>query len=240
MLTDLKVACAVLTRLPVGLADPPSRSELLQAVHWFPLAGVAVGAAAALVFFLAGLAGLPGLPALLLALATQILATGALHEVGLAATLDALQPAAGRDAAAGRFGTLALILALLARVAALTTFWSPASFAAALVAASAASRAVLPGVMLVQPPAAGGSWERPDPARVGLGLGLACAVAVALLPPAVAVQALLWTGLAAAAVAVTLGRRLGGVSGHGLGAVQQAAEIAFLLSLAADGWPRSL
>lgn len=238
MLTDLKIACAVLTRLPVGLAGPPSRAELLQAVHWFPLAGVVVGAAAALVFFLAGLAGLPGLPALLLALATQILATGALHEVGLAATLDALQPGAGRDAAAGRFGTLALILALLARIAALTTFWSPASFAAALVAASAASRAALPAVMLVQPPAPGGSWDRPDPARVALGLGLACAVALALLPPAVAVQALLWNGVAAAAVAITLGRRLGGCSAHGLGAVQQVGEIAFLFSLAADGWPR--
>jgi adenosylcobinamide-GDP ribazoletransferase len=240
MLTDLRVACAVLTRLPVGLTRPPGRAELLQSVHWFPIAGVAVGAAAALAFLLAGLIGLPGLPALLLALATQILATGALHEIGLAATLDALRPTTGRDAAGGRLGTLALVLAVLARVAALTTFWSPASFAAALVAASAASRAALPAVMLVQPAAPNGSGGRPDPTRVALGRGLACAVAVALLPPRVAAQALLWAGLAAATVAVALGRRLGGCSGDGLGAVQQAGEIAFLLSLSADGWPRSL
>lgn len=244
MLHDLKVACAVLTRLPVGIAQP-SRAELAAAVHWFPVAGAVVGAAAALVFLLAGLAGLPGLPALLLALAAQLWATGALHETGLAATVDALEVAggggspAGRSEPTGRPGTIALVLVLLARIAALTSFWSPAAFAAALVAASAASRAALPAVMLVQPPGSAQAPRpaRPEPARVALGLGLAGALAIALLPPPVAAQALLWAALATAATATALARRLGSCTGDTLGAVQQAGEIAFLLSLSADGWP---
>lgn len=245
MLHDLKVACAVLTRLPVGLQAAPGRSELAASVHWFPLAGAAVGGLAALAFFLAGLAGLPGLPALLLALAVQLWATGALHECGLAATFDALEvgerggaPPA-RLEPTGRPGTIALVLVLLARIAALTGLWSPASFAAALVAASAASRAVLPAVMLVLPPTGAHDPLRPESTRVALGLGLACAVAVVLLPPDVAAQSLLWAGLAAAVSAGALGHRLGGWTGDTLGAVQQAAELAFLLALAAEGWPRA-
>lgn len=240
-LHDLEVALAILTRLPSRLASPPGPRELEASVQWFPLAGAIVAALAALVYLLAGLIGLPGLSALLAALATQLLATGALHELGVARTIAALgeAPATGGDARERRgpyLAAIVLVLLLLARVAALTSFWSPVSFAAALIAASAVSRAVLPVVLIAGPAA---TTLRPERSRVALGAGLAAAIALVLLPPLLAAQAILWAGLAAAVTVVYLVRRLGGCDGDGLGAVQQAAELAFLLALAAEGWPRS-
>ncbi len=235
-LRDLEIALAVLTRLPSRLAAPPGPRELEASVLWFPLAGALVGALAAAAYLVAGVLGLPGLSALLLAIAVQLLATGAQHEIGLARTVEALAEG-GRGAAGSRphyAATATLVLVLLARVAALTSFWSPTAFAAALVAGCAVSRAVLAAVLLAD----GAGGLRPEPARVALGGGLALAVTLALLPPATAAMVLLWAGLAAAAVALWLSRRLGGCDGDGLSAVQQAAELAFLLALSAEGWPR--
>ena len=238
-LHDLEVALAILTRLPSRLSSPPGPREFEASVPWFPLAGALVGGIAALVYLLAGLLGLPGLSALLAALAAQLLATGALHELGLARTVAAIGETA-ESAGGGRLergillAAIALVLLLLARVAALTSFWSPPSFAAALIAASAVSRAVLPIVLLATP---GTTRLRPERSRVALGLGLAAAIALVLLPPLLAVQAILWAALAAAVTTVYLVRRLGGCDGDGLGAVQQAAELAFLGALAAEGWP---
>lgn len=237
-LHDLEVALAILTRLPSRLGAAPGPREIEAAVHWFPLAGALVGALAGAAYFLAGLVGLPGLSALLLALAVQLLATGALHEIGTARTIEALAAAAGPagETAGGRHAaSLALCLLLLARVAALTSFWSPWSFTAALVTAGAVSRAAMAAVLLGR---AASGMLRPEPIRVGLGLALAGASALSLLPPLLALQASLWAGLAAAAVALWLVRKLGGCDGNGLGAVQQAAELAFLSALAAEGWPR--
>lgn len=240
-LHDLKVALALLTRLPVRLDAPPGARDLEAAVHWFPLAGALVAGLAALVYLAAGLLGLPGLSALLLALAALLLATGARHEIGLARTVETLAEGAGsspgnraQTARAGHAASMALVLLLLARVAALTSFWSPTGFAAALVAAAALSRAVLPVALLALPDA---TSLRPEPGRVALGLGLAAAIALALLPPLLALEAILCAGLAAAATTAYLVRRLGGCDGDGLGAVQQAAELGFLLALSAEGWP---
>jgi adenosylcobinamide-GDP ribazoletransferase len=238
-LHDLEVALAILTRLPSRLATAPGPREVEAAVHWFPLAGALVGALAGAAYLLAGTVGLPGLSALLLALAVQLLATGGLHEIGTARTVEAVAGAAGPAGEAAptarHAATLVLCLLLLARVAALTSFWSPASLTAALVSAGAVSRAALAAVLLAR---SASRTLRPEPTRVGLGLGLACAIALALLPPFLAFQASLWSALAAAAVALWLVRELGSCDGNGLGTVQQAAELAFLLALAAEGWPR--
>lgn len=236
-LHDLEVALAILTRLPSRLAAPPGPREVAAAVHWFPLAGALVGSLAGASYLLAGMVGLPGLSALLAALAVQLLATGAVHEIGTGRTVEAIAAAApdgDRPRSGPHAATLVLVLLILGRIAALTGFWSPASFTAALVAAGAASRAALPAVLLARSAA---SRLRPEPTRVALGLALAVAIALTLLPPWLALQALLWAALAAAAAAVWLIRRLGGCDGHGLGMVQQAAELAFLSALASEGWP---
>ena len=61
---------------------------------------------------------------------------------------------------------------------------------------------------------------------------IAIAGAVALLPLPEATAALLAATAASLLLATWLGRRLGGCTGDTLGAVQQTAEIAFLLAVA--------
>ncbi|MFO7854746.1 MAG: adenosylcobinamide-GDP ribazoletransferase [Paracoccaceae bacterium] len=233
-------ALGFLTRLPVPAAAWGAPGGLAAAARWFPLAGAAVGLAAALVY--AAAAALPAPVAALLALAASLALTGALHEDGLADTLDALGGHATReraleilrDSRIGTYGALALILSVALRAACLASL-SPAAALAALPAAHAAGRAA----MLLAP--AGTPYARP----AGLGAPLQ-PLPKATLPAALALAALLAlpaglpgllafaAALAAAALVLAgLRARLGGWTGDGLGAMEQAGEIAALLTLTA-------
>src|SRR5690606_6276515 len=108
---------------------------------------------------LAGLAlGLPPAAAAVIGLAAGILLTGALHEDGAADVADGFgggktrddKLAIMRDSRIGSYGTLALMLSVLARWIALTAIASAAEGGTILwasIAAHAASRAVLPAFL---------------------------------------------------------------------------------------------
>lgn len=246
MFHDLKVALIFLTRLPLHSDTPLALRDLAAAAHLFPLVGALAGALAAAAYWAAILVGLPSLPAAIAALATLVAVTGALHEDGLADTADALGAgtdreralAIMRDSRIGSYGTIALVLALLARLIALAGLWDPVVVAGTLIAAGALSRAALPVVMLMQPPARreglATAAGRPPPLRVASGCALALLVALACLPMAKALLAAATLGLVATLVAWRLGRRFGGHTGDTLGAVQQAGEIAFLMAIVAQ------
>ena len=243
MLQDLKVAALFLTRFPVQLDGPVNMRDLAGAVYAFPIMGAAVGLLGGLGFAAATWAGLPSLPAALLGILAMVLATGALHEDGLADTADALGAGSDReraleimrDSRIGSFGALALMMALLARLMALAPMWDPKLVGAVLVAAAMASRAVMPVVMLLQPSARAtglaAETGRPEPFRVMIGTFIAIGAVVLLLPLAKAVPALIAMTVASLLFATWLGRRFGGCTGDTLGAVQQVAEIAFLLAI---------
>jgi adenosylcobinamide-GDP ribazoletransferase len=245
LLHDLKIAALFLTRLPVRPERPVAMPDLARAVHLFPVVGAAVGAVGGLGYLVASLLGLPSLPASIVAVAAMVLATGALHEDGLADTADGLAAGADRaraleimrDSRIGSYGTIALVLVLMARLTALASFWDPLHVAAILIAAGAASRAAMPLVMRLQPSARGqglaAAAGRPEARHVALGCGLAVAIALVCLPAGTALVALAWLALAATATAAFLGRRLGGCTGDTLGAVQQIGEVAFLLAVVA-------
>ena len=210
----------------------------------FPIVGLLVGAVGALVYAAATALALPPLPAALLAVAALVGSTGALHEDGLADFADGLGGAGPtqrlaimRDPRVGSFGVIALVLALAARAGALAALATPAKVAAALVAAAALSRALLPVAMLVLPHARGDGLAaragRPHPARVAAAAAIAILIALLLLPAAAALIASLIAACAGAMVALLAFRRLRGITGDVLGAMQQAAEIAFLFSLVA-------
>lgn len=245
MLRDLETALVFLTRLPLRPKGPVGLADLASVAHCFPLVGLLVGAAGGVVFTLAHYLHLASWPSAVLALTAMLLLTGALHEDGLADTADALGVLPDReralevmrDSRIGSFGALALILAMGAKFSALTAFWDPFRATAALVAAAAFSRALLPVVMLVQPSArshglAAGAG-RPPRERVLFGLAIAIATAILLLPAGQGLTAMLAGGLAAAVTALWLGRLFGGCTGDTLGAVQQVGEIAFLFALVA-------
>lgn len=245
VLQDFKVAALFLTRFPVRVDGQVSMRDLASAVYAFPVMGAAVGLLGGLGFAAAGWLGLPGLAAALLALLCMILATGALHEDGLADTADALGAGTDRvralaimsDSRIGSFGTVALVLSILARLIALAPMWDTRLVTSVLVAAGMTSRAVLPVVMLLQPSAkaTGLAAEagRPEPLRAMLAAFIAIGTTVILLPYQLAVSALLVSALLSLLLAAWLGRRFGGCTGDTLGAVQQVAEIAFLFAVIA-------
>ncbi|MGH9247654.1 MAG: adenosylcobinamide-GDP ribazoletransferase [Acidimicrobiales bacterium] len=242
-MTGLRAAAALLTRVPMGAAvDAPA--DLPRAVPWFPVVGGLVGVAVAGAY--AGLLELlPALPAAAVAVAVGVGLTGALHEDGLADAADALGASSRDEALAilkdpthGTFGVTALVLSLLVRVAAVSSFdgWTAV---AALPAAHALARSGAAVLLVVLPAATshglGATYgtavtnaQVVAAVIVGLGIG-----AVVLGP---------WVGVAAVAVAIAVTatgwlamRKLGGMTGDVLGAAEQASE-ALVLLVAAAAW----
>ena len=237
-------AVSFLTRVPVPGAGVREARELASSVPWFPVVGAGVGLAEAGVYAGARLLLLPPLVAAALAVVAGIGLTGAFHEDGLGDTADAFAGGTDRDSTVrilkdprlGTFGVLAVAASLLLRVAALAAL-APAAAVAALTAAHALSRAVAVATMTALPAAAdtglGASYVRAlSRPRALAGAAAGLGVAVALLGVAA-----LWAAAAAGLAAALLGRlavrRLGGVSGDVLGAVQQVGEVLVLLAAVA-------
>jgi adenosylcobinamide-GDP ribazoletransferase len=237
-------AMAFFTRLPV---DPRARSgwRLADSAWAFPLVGAGIGAVAALAFLLAQLLGLGSWPAGLLAVLASVGTTGALHEDGLADTADGLfgghdreaKLAIMRDSRQGSFGVLAIVLSVLLRAAALATIGDVIHAGLALIAAHAASRAALPGVMWALPPARadglGATAGMPGTAGVAAAAAIGAVVALTALGPLRGLTALCPTGLVIFAATRFVRRQLGGYTGDVLGAIEQIGEIVMLLAASA-------
>ena len=247
LIHDCKVALAFLTRLPVRHGQAWRYADLAASVPLFPVVGALIGLAGGLAYALAIWLGLPSWPAAALALATTICATGALHEDGLADVADGFGGGRTRedklrimrDPRIGSYGTIALVLALLARAGALVALADPLQVVSALVTAGAVSRAALPAVMVSLPQARSDGLAaqagRPHPLRAAAAALIAVLIAIACLGETA--PAALLAGVAGAlAMALLARRQIGGYTGDVLGAVQQVAEIGVLLgALAARG-----
>ena len=239
-LAEMQLAVILLTRVPFGrLRDPVPR---LDAAAWaFPLAGLLVGLIAAGVMVAALALGLSPPVAGGLALAAQVITTGALHEDGFADLCDGFWGGTTRerrleimrDSRIGSYGAVGLILSLGLRWLGLATL-AELEAIGALIAVAMASR-VAPAALMAWLPAA-----RPDGLGAqGKGVGTASVILAALLgglPMLLLPQG--WTALGVAAFAVaTLAviawRKLRGQTGDVLGAGQQVAEAAMLLTLGA-------
>lgn len=240
-LAQLQLAVMLLTRLPAGRLPEPAPT--IGASLWaFPLAGLAVGGIAAAVLLATIGLGLPPMLAAGLALAAQIVVTGALHEDGLADLADGFW--GGRDAARrleimrdsriGSYGALALILGTGLRWQAISALAAePHRAALALIAVAMIGRLAPVFLLWLLPPARSdgmgrsASGTRPGAVLVAALLCLPC-LSLTGLPVALIAAALVTLGLARLARA-----KIGGQSGDVLGAGQQLAEIALLMGLAA-------
>jgi adenosylcobinamide-GDP ribazoletransferase len=229
----LLAAVAFLTRIPVGGAS----FDVGAGAALFPVVGAGVGAAVGGTAY--GLAQVaPTLAAAGAALAVGAVLTGALHLDGLADTADALGArsreaalAVMRDHAIGTYGTVALVLDLLVKGAALAALADRSRVVLDALAAGALSRAVpvLLGLLL------------PDVRREGAGAAFrvtpAAAVCAAVLAAALAIPADPLLIAVAAAAALLLGawlrRWLGGRTGDTLGAATELVETTVLAAAAA-------
>ncbi len=242
----LVVAVQFMTRLPTPRLAHYAPDAVGESARYFPLAGQLVGLISGAVLLAASHLWSGWLPALL-AVGAGVLATGALHEDGLADAADGLwggrtperRLAIMKDSAIGVFGVLALGLTLAAKVGALTAL-DPGSAALALLTAHGLARA---GCVLVMRalPYAGVATAAKEGAPIRPGWSaITVAILIALWPLLMApgwIVAVAIGGLAAMAPALAARRLVGGRTGDILGAVEQMFEVGFLLAVAALAAP---
>ena len=238
---DIWAAASLLTRLPVPVEHERAGLRAAQAVWAWPIVGAALGAAAGIVAWTLLSLGAPTLLCAVGALALTALATGALHEDGIADCADGLgggntkerAMAIMKDSRIGAFGAVALMLVLLGRAAAISEL--PASqLIASLAAVGALSRTVMAAAMRLPAARNGGlsaGVGRPSWMSIGLGSGLALALSVLTVSNGLPVV-LLSTAMPVVLFLGYAQRRLGGQTGDVLGATQQLAELGALTGIA--------
>jgi adenosylcobinamide-GDP ribazoletransferase len=239
----LIAAFALLSRLPVPRlqgAWPP----IARIVWAFPIVGAVLGATGGAVYAGCATLGLPSALAAISAVAALMLASGALHEDGLADMADGFGGGRTRerkleimrDSRIGSFGAIALMLAIAMRGVAMAEIGAPRHVLAAMIAAGALARASIALPLLLLSPARpdGMAAElRATPSfQAALALLIGIAAAILVLAPLPALRTTL--GALAASLAVTMLARqnIGGYTGDVLGACAVAAECAALALIA--------
>lgn len=249
------------SRLPVPAlpfeSDPHAMPDFTRIVRMLPLAALFIALPGAVVVILAGVFWSPWIAALL-GVMTQLRATGAFHEDGLADTADGFGGGATperrlaimTDSRVGTFGAAALVFSILLRAAALAEIvdaFGPGAGALAMLAAAPLSRALglVPLWYLdnAKPDGKSAAVGRPGGRIVTVTLSVSLVIAVLILQGSDVSPGQGLTAIVAAAFVVLplirMSRKMiGGQTGDVAGAAQQLAEAAFLLVLAAV--PRAL
>lgn len=249
-------ALTFLTRLPVAGAVPHDASDLPAASVYFPVVGLIVGTAGAIVVTIASAFWPPTL-AIILSVAFTVWITGAFHEDALADSLDGFGGgwdkaqilAIMKDSRVGSYALVGVLLVIAAKIAALQAIFDRVSPSGAI----EVGRALVAGHVL-------GRWssviliatheyvstpvsnERPATGRPFVGgvttPRLITATTIALLIVAIALgrSAFVVIGIAVAVMWLAsryFRRRIGGITGDALGAANQMVELAVYLTLAA-------
>lgn len=239
---QLILALQFLTRLPLPRVQADAQ-DFARAMRWFPVAGLVVGGAVALPWWLlqqrdswtAALGGLVGWVAM----------TGALHLDGLGDVADGAGAAHGdrarlsgvmADPHVGSFAVVAIALQLLAKLVLLHALCSQpggtaqvAALAPVLVLVPVFARIAPIGWTLFLPPLHAGLGSR---FREGVGRGHLLAWSVAAVIAAMALApALLALFVAAPLWGWWLKAKIGGISGDGHGAGIELVETALLAVL---------
>jgi len=235
---DLMTGLGFFTRLPVRPGDMP----LSEAARVFSVIGALIGFGATLFYVLGLWIGLSSLMSAILAIAATALVTGALHEDGLADFADMLgvrgdrlrKLSVMRDSTIGSYGTLALILISLMKVAALMELAVPGQVAGALISAHALARGVLPLIMRTYPLARSNGLAvhagKPPVNGTYLALALGAVIAGFVGGPGVAFVATISALATAFLIAHLAYRQLGGYTGDVLGAAEQIVEVTVIMN----------
>jgi adenosylcobinamide-GDP ribazoletransferase len=246
-LAELSDAARFFTRLPLG-AGTFEQGALARAAWAFPIVGAAVGIIAALAYAIADRLGFPPLAASLIAIGASVLATGGLHEDGLADTADGLggggdraqKLAIMRDSRSGVFGVLALVIGVGLRMAAIAALSGEGAVLAALVAAHGVARGGLAAVLAYSQSARvdglGASAGHPQTPELAASVAIGAGLALVLLGLGAGLAALALAALVMAGIAMLARFQIGGYTGDVLGAIEQGGEIAMLLAAAAWAW----
>ena len=243
---DLWMACALLTRLPLPYPEfSQETSRPAAAAAWaYPLVGLIIGTVTALSLMLGLWLDLPPGAAAALALLLSIVATGAMHEDGLADCADGFwggwdverRLSIMKDSQIGTYGVIALCLSLLLRWLCLSAMAQADGLWMGLICAAMISRSAMVAIMqrLPNARAQGLSHATGTPSRaiavLALGLG---GLSAFFAPHSSALMLLVVAGIVTFAAGWTAKRKIGGQTGDVLGATQQVVETAVLLTLTA-------
>ncbi len=244
-LADLKICVGVLTRIPVPPSSLPEDLSVSGASRYFPLVGGAIGLLGGIAVMLAAWLSFSPIVTSVFGLLAMTLVTGALHEDGLADTIDGLGGGSTRerrlaimhDSQIGCFGVVALIFNFALKWAALTTIVgiSVGDAVFALIATAAASRAVLPVVMHYVPIAREDGLSadagRPGFDRATVAFLIGSAFLIFCLGFQTGIVSLVLGAAVAAMFIYFVANRIGGQTGDVLGATQQITEGVVLLTI---------
>jgi adenosylcobinamide-GDP ribazoletransferase len=232
MMRPLLLAVQFLTALPLR-TDEAQQQDTSRSYFYYPVVGAIIGGGGAAVYYLSSWL-FPHSFSVVLTMGFLVCVTGGLHQDGLADILDGMggwsrdeRLRIMKDSRIGSFGTLGIVLAMLAKYAALTSM--PAeTLLLALVVGCTMSRWIFLPMGYFNPPAQAGLGSAflknmTLPAVItgtifALGLSLAMLGMRAIVVAAAAI-------IAVVGVSVYFRNRLGGVTGDCFGATAELVEI---------------
>ena len=253
LLDDARICLIFFTRIPVSWPEDLPRERITRAFQAAPVVGLTTGVIAALVYAVSFWAfnGSVHICATL-AVAAQVLATGAFHEDGFADFFDGIgggkTPAARleimRDSRIGTYGSAALLLALILKIFLISEIAQIWQVGLCLIISGTLARVALVHFMtMVKPAAADGiSSEAGQPTKfeattatimgaVIAGVSIILAFQLGFILPAIGAVA--GAALGASLVGLVSVKHLGGQTGDALGASAIAAELGALAGLVA-------
>lgn len=259
--TDLIDQVRFFSRLPVPdtLGSPYCLPVFARGAGMIPLAGLIIGLLPAAVMSLGLMLSLPPLAVAGLAIGTQIILTGALHEDGLADVLDGFWGGMSperrldimKDSRLGAYGVLGLVINLLlktALLAGLITSALPITVALIYLSLFAVSRGPMVWLWYALPHArtSGLSHDAGQPDRLSMVIALVISIGFGIIPvaclyPLSTSSTGFFAGLTGTLLALAIAwgcaqvarHKIGGQTGDVLGACQQGCEMAYLLGLVA-------
>ncbi|WP_306256621.1 adenosylcobinamide-GDP ribazoletransferase [Pararhizobium sp. IMCC21322] len=245
---DFLVCLTFFTRLPAFLSVDHTR-PMSRAAQMFPAIGLVIGIIGALVLSFGTMLQLPYYLISVLTITAMIIATGALHEDGLADMIDGFGGGHDRerkleimkDSHIGTYGVLALLLSQVMRVILLASLLPRGLDLAitVLLAAQMISRGYSMFLWAGLPPARsnGLSKQAGQPQRRALVMALVTTsvALLCLLLPNLNIIAILFatalSGLVSYLMIVLCRGQIGGQTGDTIGATQQLCDLAFMTGI---------
>ncbi|MEP2784204.1 MAG: adenosylcobinamide-GDP ribazoletransferase [Pseudoruegeria sp.] len=240
---DILTALGLLTRLPIGGDSTHAQERGAHAAWSFPIVGAFIGCCLATVAAVLTWLGHSPLVQASAVLIAQAFLTGAMHEDGLADTVDGFwggwtpnrRLEIMKDSMIGTYGVLALCFSMLLRWGALWALCDTGSILWVLIAVGAMSRAPMVGFMAWMPTARrtglSASVGRPDNQTAWIAILLAAGIGLTCLGW-IAFSAVFWVTVGSGILASIAHRKINGQTGDVLGASQQISEIILLVTLA--------
>jgi len=236
---ELAIAFNYLTRFNLPLKETPQRRLIRRSMAWFPVIGALIGFFGASIDWIMSQIGMPGIITATFAVIGMLWLTRALHEEEFASlinqygqSMDAEQKIGWlREERSIRYGTLGVILIIIAKIGAIASLASNDVVFQTLIAACALSRALMVVAASWLRPLPGDPvadyFQQPPALRVAIAIGLGAIITFAVLGEDT--TAALGTGVAAGLIVALIGaNHLRGYNGPLLGTLQQVVELSVL------------